>query len=104
MRYNIGDKVRVRKDLKIDQHYCMENGKEDKFLDEMAQFRGKIVTIGGVFFGKYLIKEDHSNWFWTDEMFEDNSRAKRILIHIIGLAVVLGVTIALSYLLGKLWR
>ena len=61
MKYKVGDKVRVRKDLNIDKRYG--------FLyvtDEMI--KEKTVTIAYVYDGYYGIKEDV--FMWTDEMFE----------------------------------
>ena len=45
MKYKIGDKVRIRRDLIVDEYY----GKEH-FMLEMAKFRGKIVTIRNSFY------------------------------------------------------
>jgi hypothetical protein len=64
MKYKVGDKVRVRSDLKVDKgygHYF--------FSYEMKEFKGKKVTIEKVLDDCYLIEE---SWFkWTDEMLED---------------------------------
>lgn len=65
MEYKIGDKVRIRKDLIVDEYY----GKEH-FMLEMAKFRGKIVTIKSSYYIGYQIKEDKTGWCWTDEMIE----------------------------------
>jgi hypothetical protein len=67
MKYKVGDKVRVRKDLERMKVY---GGKLSD--DFMTFFRGRIVTIvedncvGDV----YRIKEDGERCSWTDEMFE----------------------------------
>jgi len=68
MKYKVGDKVRVRKDLVIDSVYG-----GDSFTEGMAMFRGKVVTISKILNnGKYYILEDDSEcaWSWTNEMFE----------------------------------
>lgn len=65
MKYKVGDKVRVRKDLVIDSSY----GRED-FVSEMKQFVGKIVTISKVIDEEYMILEDDGDYAWTEEMFE----------------------------------
>lgn len=70
MKYKVGDKVRVRRDLVVDESYggvC--------FVKNMAHWRGHIVTISRI--GDYFYKiEETSNPFdynWSDEMFEDVS-------------------------------
>jgi hypothetical protein len=65
MKYKVGDKVRVRKDLAVD--YCY--GRED-FVEEMKSFIGKIVTISKVIDEEYMILEDNGDYAWTEEMFE----------------------------------
>lgn len=66
MKYKIGDKVRVREDLIVDQWYG-----DDIFISEMVSFKGKIVTIKKNQYNKYLIKEGSTTWNWTDEMFSE---------------------------------
>lgn len=67
MKYKVGDKVRVRKDLERMKVYG-----GNLTDDSMTFFRGRIVTIaedncvGDV----YTIKEDGGRSVWTDEMFE----------------------------------
>lgn len=63
MKYKVGDKVRVRKDLEIYKDYGGE-----MVTSDMAHFRGKEVTIIAIDEGDYIIEEDGD--FWTDEMFE----------------------------------
>ena len=65
MKYKIGDKVKVRNDLKV-QRYG-----DRTFVERMEKYKGKLVTISEEFPGIYHIKEDkNENWDWTDEMFE----------------------------------
>lgn len=66
MKYKVGDKVRVRKDLKVDKCYG-----DDRFISEMKKYLGKTVTISCIVGNKYYIAEDGEEWYWTDEMFED---------------------------------
>jgi len=77
MEFKIGDKVRVRKDLVAGKMYGMVG-----FMDSMEKFKGKIVTIEGVFNKEYSIEE--SGKMWTDEMFEHNTKEdfKDIKIHV----------------------
>lgn len=64
MKYKIGDKVRVRKDLIVDKEYG-----RDFFVSEMNFLKGKTVIISDIEYGFYKIIEDSGKWNWTDEMF-----------------------------------
>lgn len=70
MKYKIGDKVRVKRELK-------EGDDFDIYVsEEMAKYAGKIVTIAKETkcYGnntRYEIKEDRF-WNWTEDMFEDS--------------------------------
>ena len=64
MKYKVGETVRVRADLEINERYGV-----DTFIEEMGKFRGSLVCIQEVHRGsKYKIKG--SDWNWTEEMFE----------------------------------
>lgn len=63
MQYKVGDKVKVRSDLKVGKGYG-----EHAFVHDMFKFVGKIVTIESVWKQGYRIEED--TYWWTDEMFE----------------------------------
>lgn len=63
MKYKVGDKVRVRSDLKVGKSYG-----EHAFVHDMFKFVGKIVTIESVWKQGYRIEED--TYWWTDEMLE----------------------------------
>lgn len=65
MKYKVGDKVRVRKDLQIDTHCgaCT-------FVSGMNDYKGSVVTISKVYSIYYCIEEDIGAWTWTDEMFD----------------------------------
>lgn len=63
MKYKVGDKVKVRSDLKVGKDYG-----EHVFVHDMFKFVGKIVTIESVWKQGYRIEED--TYWWTDEMFE----------------------------------
>ena len=67
MKYKVGDEVRVREDLSINDTYG-----ECFFTSSMSVFLGKTVTINKVNenINRYKIKEDDWEWYWTDEMFE----------------------------------
>lgn len=66
MKYAVGDKVRVRKDLVADRVYGYV-----VFRDDMEKYCGKTMTVDKIInTGKYKLK-DASHWIWTDEMLED---------------------------------
>lgn len=63
MKYKVGDKVKVRSDLRVGKSYG-----EHTFVHDMFKFMGKIVTIESVWEQGYRIEEDI--YWWTDEMLE----------------------------------
>lgn len=67
MKYKVGDKVRIRRDLMIFERYGSQT-----FVKQMEKYKGMPATISEVFSDTYYyIKEDKGeNWNWTDEMFE----------------------------------
>lgn len=66
MKYKVGDKVRIRRDLMIFERYGSQT-----FVKQMEKYKGMPATILEVFSDTYYIKEDKcENWYWTDEMFE----------------------------------
>lgn len=65
MKYKVGDKVRVRSDLKENTRYGGEI-----FARDMAEYLGKTVEITKVLDDVYCIKGTEREWRWTDEMFE----------------------------------
>lgn len=73
-RYNKGDAVVVKRDLKMGCNYFVESGPSrctyNTVVDEMKEFEGKTVHISGYLDGQYLIEEDDEGWVWTDQMFQ----------------------------------
>lgn len=69
--FKVGDRVKVREDLVVDEIYG-----GDSFVYDMAEFRGKEVTIKEIqcAYHSYRIKETGYNW--TEEMFEGYKKAK----------------------------
>lgn len=64
--YNVGDKVKIRKDLEDGKVYGV-----DSFVDNMEEYKGRVATIKRVKDnGSYIIDLDCGAWFWTPEMFE----------------------------------
>ena len=68
MKYKVGDKVRVRKDLVVDREYPL---KGCLFRDDMAEYLGKEVCIKyvNVHSERYVI--EGSTRSWSEEMLED---------------------------------
>lgn len=69
MKHKVGDKVKIRKDLKTNIDYGATVA-----VEEMCTFSGDSVTINEVDTEEeyYFIKEDDGYFCWTDEMFEDS--------------------------------
>lgn len=67
MKYKVGDKVRVRRDLQTSRRYGSY-----VFSSGMDHYKGSVVTISkehqNLYF--YCIEEDEERGIWTDEMFE----------------------------------
>lgn len=76
MKYNIGDKVRV-KSLEWYNENKNENGIIDCnesvfFAPNMSKFCGSIVTIKNIDVDVDAYEVEEINCFWTDNMFEDD--------------------------------
>lgn len=67
MKHKVGDKVRIREDLKENVYYG-----EYFAVSEAIRFGGKTVTISDIDMSKfsYEIEEDGGKFYWTDEMFD----------------------------------
>lgn len=81
MKYKVGDKVKVRKDLEYGRFYPMEDGKHSQsVVEEMMHLGGTKATISRVFSDGdgYELKEDRFHYCWTDSMFE---LSKQIVIY-----------------------
>lgn len=65
MKYKVGDKVRVRKDISVKGNWG--------FVEEMKSFVGNVVTISRLvspYDDEYMILEDGGEYVWTEELFE----------------------------------
>jgi hypothetical protein len=70
MKYNVGDVVQIRPDLKIGMIYYNENSPiGDTFSYSMRNNLGKIGRIVGVSQGKYLLDIDYIHSY-TDSMLQ----------------------------------
>ena len=70
-KYRAGDKVMVRDDLEIGEYYSGGNNTCNCVVDDMADFKGEVVTIARVCEdGEYELEEEGSSpYSWTDGMF-----------------------------------
>ena len=70
-KYKVGDKVRIKSDLVRGYSYGV-----NRFVKEMEEHRGKIMTIDSIIGGgilqiygnEYKLKDSY--WSWTNEMFD----------------------------------
>lgn len=86
MKYKVGDKVRVRKDLKVSKEY---DGMI--FNDVMSQHCGETVTINEVFSrGYYRIVE--YGCCWTDGMLTRRGLDRAVMNHYIQLRHLRGIS------------
>ena len=68
MKYKVGDKVRIREDLRWSYNW---NGTGINITDDMARKAGKTATIKEALQRhRYFIKEDGGSRTWHEEMFE----------------------------------
>ena len=67
LKYKVGDKVRVRKDLELGKSYKMESGRGADVVLDMLPFAGEVVTITSCG-DEYYVEE--VGYFFTDDMFE----------------------------------
>lgn len=70
-RYNVGDIVKVKEDLKMNEIYG-----EYYIASDMLKLSGRKVTIQSVEYDSYRILE--SGFYWTDEMFEETIKTEEI--------------------------
>lgn len=79
MKYKVGDKVKVRSDLKAYEIYG-----SNMLTKSMEKFAGKTVTISAVGITSYAIEEMKAA-YWTDEMLEPvEEMSAEELVKIIG--------------------
>ena len=73
MKFKVGDKVRIRKDLESGNKYGV-----NYVNDEMLQYKGKQAIIKKVLkvCEEYIIDIDNKGYYWTDEMLEPVKKNK----------------------------
>jgi len=72
MEYKVGDKVKVKKDLKAGTTLG-----SNAFIDSMEKYRGKIGIIKETGCSDYHLDVDNGAYGWTDEMFEPVKASKK---------------------------
>lgn len=75
-KYKIGDKARVRNNLRNIHSWIKENDSCCAIDEDMIKYEDKIVTIVGSWIGLdniiyYSIKEDEEDYVWQNWMFEE---------------------------------
>ena len=69
MKYKIGDKVKIREDLRFTYNW---NDTGINITDDMARKAGKTATIKNIYpINRYTIEEDGGCRTWHEDMFED---------------------------------
>ena len=78
MKHKVGDRVRVKSlawyNENKDDDNCIDlirdNDSGFNFIETMAAFCGKVMTISDINCDYYNMLEDSGEYYWTDEMFE----------------------------------
>ena len=77
-RYNIGDTVKIRKDLSFKDSYLMG------LCSSMMPFRGRQIVIEGIRDAGSVASPEKvyraSGWWWSSDMFEENIRSNGVLV------------------------
>ena len=72
MKYNVGDKVRIKTWSEMEREFGLDRAGDVKitpsFVGDMDEYAGEILTIEKVEENYYLMKEDDGHWDWTDDM------------------------------------
>jgi hypothetical protein len=81
MKYKVGDRVKIRKDLIVGESYTDSDHTVCYFTEEMEKVKEKydyatIKACNGYHNDRYQICEDNSGYWWSDEMFEESDRHK----------------------------
>ena len=65
MKFKVGDKVRIRKDLEVGKMYGELN-----MLDQKSEYLGRLATVHYAWKNDYALDVDAGKWSWNDEMLE----------------------------------
>ena len=65
MKFKIGDRVRIKKDLNHNKYY------EITVVDGMEKYAGKVMTIKTTTSRGYRLEEDDEEWNWSEDTMEE---------------------------------
>lgn len=71
MNLKVGDKVRVRKDLRLGSYKSRDGFSSNTIVSDMTIHKGKIATITEIKGNDIRIDLDNGKWGWIDTMFEE---------------------------------
>ena len=84
MKYKVGDKVKVREDLKVGKRYNMaDKSADDIFTIDMSKFKGQVVIISKIKAGgtyEIDVDKNYVKYAWVDEMFEPVEFTRRFKV------------------------
>lgn len=76
MNLKVGDKVRIREDLKLREYRSSDSTYEAIVVHKMMEYKGKIATIKRIHYAGIGIDLDNGKWCWADTMFEEIEKEK----------------------------
>ena len=76
--FKIGDKVRIKKDILIENDFVVGGHTQVKFNSDMQKYRDKILTIKKVTneYNGYGVEE--CDWNWLEDWLEPNFRPTQL--------------------------
>ena len=75
MKFKVGDKVRIRKDLVEEAVYGYIDA-----TSEMVKLGGALSEISDVHTNSYYLKVDDGEYYWSDEMLEPAEEQKKVFV------------------------
>lgn len=76
MNLKVGDKVRIREDLKLRKYRSSDSTYEAIVVRKMMEYKGGIATIKRIHYAGIDIDLDNGKWCWADTMFEEIEKEK----------------------------
>lgn len=73
MKFNVGDKVRVRQDIEVNKRY-----NRVLFASGMEKYKGQIITIEGIICDDDVKVYRYDGWSFVDEMLEPVEEEKKM--------------------------